>query len=110
MAFADALGTGTYLAGAVVFFTKALGLTAAQVGLGLSLGAVVGIATTFPIGALADRFGPRRVMIAHGPEHQDILRGHEKNDDDDTESHLEMSKPAKCGLPPAREDGRANDE
>ena len=63
MSFADALGTGTYLAGAAVFFTKALGLTAAAVGLGLSLGAAIGIFTLLPIGALTDRLGPRRTMI-----------------------------------------------
>jgi MFS family permease len=63
MAFADALGTGTYLAGSVVFFTKALDLSAAQVGLGLSVGALLGIATSMPIGMAADHFGPRRTMI-----------------------------------------------
>ena len=37
---------------------------------------------------------PRRVVFAHGPEHQNILRGHEKNDDQGEESHLETAKPA----------------
>lgn len=62
IAFADALGTGTYLAGSAVFFTQAVGLTAAQVGFGLSLGALVGLGTTFPIGVLADRIGPRPML------------------------------------------------
>jgi hypothetical protein len=38
-------------------------LTAAQVGLGLSVGAAVGFATAVPIGVLADRLGPRRLLV-----------------------------------------------
>ena len=56
--FIDATGTGLFLAGAAIFFVRSIGLTAAQVGLGLSVGAAVGFATTVPIGVLLrDRDG-----------------------------------------------------
>lgn len=60
----DAIGRGLFLAGSVVFFTRGIGLTAAQVGAGLAVGGVVGLLATFPVGLAADRFGARRVLIA----------------------------------------------
>ena len=59
----DSVGTGLFLAGAAIFFVRAIGLTAAQVGLGLSVGAAVGLLTTVPIGVLGDRLGPRRLLV-----------------------------------------------
>jgi Major Facilitator Superfamily len=59
----DSIGTGLYLAGAAIFFVRSIGLTAAQVGLGLSVGAAVGFATTVPIGVLGDRLGARRLLV-----------------------------------------------
>jgi Major Facilitator Superfamily len=59
----DSIGTGLFLAGAAIFFVRAIGLTAAQVGLGLSVGAAVGLLTTVPIGVLGDRLGPRRLLV-----------------------------------------------
>jgi hypothetical protein len=59
----DSIGTGLFLAGAAIFFVRAIGLTAAQVGLGLSVGAAVGLLTTLPIGVLGDRLGPRRLLV-----------------------------------------------
>jgi len=61
--FIDSIGTGLFLAGAAIFFVRSIGLTAAQVGLGLSVGGAVGFATTMPIGVLADRLGPRRLLV-----------------------------------------------
>jgi MFS family permease len=62
--FIDAVGTGLFLAGSALFFTRVIGLTSAQVGLGLSLSAVVGLLCAVPLGKLADRFGSRRMVIA----------------------------------------------
>jgi MFS family permease len=59
----DAIGTGLFLAGAAIFFVRSIGLTPAQVGLGLSIGGAVGLVTTVPIGVLADRLGPRRLLV-----------------------------------------------
>src|SRR5215831_17409263 len=63
VAFIDSIGTGLFLAGAAIFYVRSIGLTAAQVGLGLSVGGAVGLATTVPAGALGDRLGPRRLLV-----------------------------------------------
>lgn len=62
--FVDAVGTGLFLAGSALFFTRVIGLSNAEVGLGLSLSAIVGFACSVPVGRLADRFGARRTLIA----------------------------------------------
>ena len=53
MALIDASGTGAFLAVSAVFFTRSVGLSAAQVGLGLALAACLGLATAVPIGAVS---------------------------------------------------------
>jgi MFS family permease len=62
--FIDASGTGLFLAGSAIFFTRTLGLSATVVGVGLSLSGVAGLLGLVPIGRLADRFGPRNTLIA----------------------------------------------
>ncbi|HEY7008806.1 MAG TPA: MFS transporter [Jatrophihabitantaceae bacterium] len=59
----DAVGRGLFLAGSVVFFTRDVGLTATQVGVGLSIAGLVGLVAGYPVGVLADRFGARRVLM-----------------------------------------------
>ena len=61
--FIDSIGTGLFLTGAAIFFVRSIGLTAAQAGLGLSVGGAVGFATTVPIGVLGDRLGSRRLLV-----------------------------------------------
>ncbi|CAL9432067.1 MFS transporter [Streptomyces sp. enrichment culture] len=61
--FIDATGTGLYLAGSALFFTKIVGLSPAQVGFGLSLAGILGILGPIPFGRLADRWGPRPVLM-----------------------------------------------
>lgn len=56
----DSTGSGLYLSGAVVFFTRSAGLSAAQVGLGLTVGGICGVVALVPLGMLTDRIGPRR--------------------------------------------------
>ncbi|MEU7572114.1 MFS transporter [Micromonospora sp. NPDC049240] len=62
-AMVNAVGNGLFQAGSAVFFTRALGLGPAQVGLGLSLAAGASLLGTVPLGALTDRYGPQRVWI-----------------------------------------------
>jgi MFS family permease len=55
-----ALGEGTFMTGSAVFFTQLVGLSAAQVGLGLTIAGVASFIAAWPMGKLVDRFGPKR--------------------------------------------------
>jgi MFS family permease len=54
-----ALGEGTFMTGSAVFFTQVVGLTAAQVGLGLTIAGVAAFVAAYPMGRLVDRIGPK---------------------------------------------------
>jgi len=56
-----ALGDGTFMTGSAVFFTQIVGLSAAQVGLGLTLAGIAAFLAAFPMGKLVDRFGPKKM-------------------------------------------------
>jgi MFS family permease len=60
----SAFGDGVFLTGSAVFFTQIVGLSAAQVGLGLSLAGAVTFALAVPLGKLSDRLGAKRVWAA----------------------------------------------
>lgn len=64
MAFVDSVGTGFFLAGSAVFFTRGLGLTPEQVGVGFAISSIVGVALIVPLGMLCDRFDARRTLVA----------------------------------------------
>ena len=55
-----ATGTGAFLAGSAVFFTQVVGLTGAQIGLGLTLAGVAAFIAAYPMGKIADRIGPKK--------------------------------------------------
>lgn len=55
-----ALGEGSFMAGSAVFFTQVVGLSAAQVGLGLTLAGVAAFVAAYPMGRVVDRLGPKR--------------------------------------------------
>ncbi len=59
----DAIGTGLYIAGFAVFFTRSAGLSVAEVGLGLTVANACGLVALTPLGMLADRIGPRAASI-----------------------------------------------
>ncbi|MFI6907221.1 MFS transporter [Nonomuraea sp. NPDC050394] len=60
----DYLGAGLFLAFSAVYFTQLVGLTIAQVGLGMGVAGCVAMAGATPLGRLADRVGVRRMLVA----------------------------------------------
>jgi MFS family permease len=56
-----ALGEGSFMTGSAVFFTQIVGLSAAQVGLGLTIAGVAAFLAALPMGQLVDRFGPKKM-------------------------------------------------
>jgi MFS family permease len=56
-----AVGDAVFTTGNAVYFTQIVGLTAAQVGLGLSITGVVALVLSVPLGKVADRYGARRM-------------------------------------------------
>lgn len=59
----SAFATGSFLTGTAVFFTRIVGLSGAQVGLGLSISAVVTLVLSIPLGRLSDRVGAKRLWV-----------------------------------------------
>ena len=57
----SAFGDGVFLTGSAVFFTQIVGLSAARVGLGLTIAGVVTFLVAVPLGKLSDRLGAKRV-------------------------------------------------
>jgi MFS family permease len=57
----SAFGEGAFLTGSAVFFTVIVGLSAQQVGLGLSIAALTRFAMSVPLGRLADRVGSKQM-------------------------------------------------
>ncbi|ADB33328.1 major facilitator superfamily MFS_1 [Kribbella flavida DSM 17836] len=60
---ANSIGDGAFIVTSALFFTRVVGLSTAQVGLGLTIAWLVGFLTGVPLGHLADRNGPRGVAI-----------------------------------------------
>lgn len=56
-----AIGEGTFITGSAVFFTQIVGLSAAQVGLGLTVAGITSFFFAVPAGKLADRIGTKRM-------------------------------------------------
>ena len=59
-----ATAEGTFLTGSAVFFTQVVGLSAAQVGLGLTIAGVVSFLVAYPAGRVVDVLGPKRMWSA----------------------------------------------
>jgi MFS family permease len=57
-------GSGLLLVSMPLYFTRIVHLTAAQVGLGLTIAGIVTLAVGFPIGDFADRHGPLEIAKA----------------------------------------------
>ena len=59
----SAFATGTFLTGTAVFFTQVVGLKGSQVGLGMSIAAVVTLVLQLPMGRVADRVGAKPLWV-----------------------------------------------
>jgi MFS family permease len=57
--FTYAVGTGMFMAGSSLFFTRYVGLMSTQVGLGLSVAFCLSFLLKMPLGVLSDRLGGR---------------------------------------------------
>jgi MFS family permease len=56
-----AIGEGVFLTGSAVFFTQIVGLTAFEVGVGITVGEGASFLFAVPLGKVADRIGPKRM-------------------------------------------------
>ncbi|GAA0267827.1 MFS transporter [Cryptosporangium japonicum] len=60
---ANSVGDGAFFVTFALFFTRIVGLPAAQFGVGVSIGWVAGLLAGVPLGHLADRRGPRGTAV-----------------------------------------------
>lgn len=60
----NTFGNGMFYTTSALFFTRSVGLTPGQLGLGLAIAGVCGVVAGPPLGWLADRWGSRRVLMA----------------------------------------------
>lgn len=60
----NTVGNGLLTTSVVLYFTRVVGLSGAQVGVGLTIAGAVGLVVGVPAGHLADRRGPREVAAA----------------------------------------------
>src|SRR3954466_10465644 len=61
---ANSIGDGAFYVTSALYFTRVVGLSTTQVGLGLTIAWAVGFVAGVPLGHVADRVGPRRTAIA----------------------------------------------
>ena len=59
----NTIGTGTFVAASVIYFTRYVGLAPGAVGGGLSTAALIAIGTTIPAGLAAERMGNRTALV-----------------------------------------------
>lgn len=63
MTLVNTFGNGMFFTISALLFTRVIGLSTAQLGLGLAIAGVFGIVAGVPCGRLADRFGARRMLM-----------------------------------------------
>ncbi len=54
-------GEGTFMTGSAVFLTQVVGMSAARVGLAITITGVAEFLLAYPAGRIVDRFGPKRI-------------------------------------------------
>jgi MFS family permease len=60
------VGNGLLMTVSVLYFTRIVGLSIAEVGLGLTIAGLFGLLSAVPLGHLADRRGPRGLFVVLG--------------------------------------------
>jgi MFS family permease len=60
---ANTVGNGMYMTGGVLFLIRSVGLSAHEVGIGMTVAAIVGVLASAPMGHLADRWDARTMQI-----------------------------------------------
>ena len=63
LALVQSAGFGVFLTASAIFFTRTVGLSTTEVGLGLTIANVFGLLCTVPIGKLADRVGAKLPLL-----------------------------------------------
>lgn len=63
LALVQSAGFGVFLTASAIFFTRTVGLSTTEVGLGLTVANVFGLLCTVPIGRLADQVGARLPLL-----------------------------------------------
>lgn len=61
--FVNMVGAGLYMTGAALFFTRSVGLSVAQVGIGMGAASLIGLLAGIPVGRLADARGAREAYL-----------------------------------------------
>lgn len=61
--FVNTTGNGIFYTLSALYFSGIIGFSVIQVGTGLSIAALSGLFAGVPIGHLADRRGPRQVLV-----------------------------------------------
>jgi MFS family permease len=59
----NAVGNGLFFAISALYFTRLVGVSASELGLGLTIGGICAAVVSVPVGRLAQRWGPRPVTI-----------------------------------------------
>lgn len=59
----DSAGSGLFLSGSAIYFTRGAGLSTAEVGIGLTVAGLCALLGMTPLGMLADRIGPRAAAV-----------------------------------------------
>lgn len=60
---ATTTGSGAYMVVSVLYFTRIVGLSPTEVGVGMSIAGLVGLLVGVPMGHLGDRYGARELLI-----------------------------------------------
>lgn len=62
--FVNSVGNGMLMTVLVLFFSRVVGLSVAEIGIALAAGGACRIVAGTPLGHLSDRFGARRILVA----------------------------------------------